>query len=155
MSTRSNIIVEDDWSRIQLYRHYDGHPKVVLEDLKQVVDRRLVWPFPRFEANEFAAGIVACWKTGDGNIRIDGNPSGWGELHGDIEYLYVIGPPDYDTGRPILTVYKSNGNHPSREDWLFVGHVGDVYVKGQGVEEDSLLDRKADAEEREAKRETS
>jgi hypothetical protein len=76
MSTRCNLIVEDSYDRIQLYRHWDGYPDGeggVLAALEQAIP--YAWPFPRFEASDFAAAIVRAWKTeGGGNIYIDGSP---------------------------------------------------------------------------------
>lgn len=92
MSTRCNIIVEDGRSRIQIYRHSDGYPNSqhgVLATLEEVFE--YAWTLPRFEADDFAAAIIAAWKQpGGGNIRIDGNPEGDELLHSDIEYLYTI-----------------------------------------------------------------
>src|SRR6266436_8888976 len=73
MSTRSNIIVEDQYGRVQVYRHYDGYPEGVIPELIKSLE--FAWPLPRFEADDFAAAIVRAWKDeGGGNIRIDGNP---------------------------------------------------------------------------------
>jgi hypothetical protein len=76
MSTRCNLIVEDSYDRIQLYRHCGGYPDGaggVLAALEQAIP--FAWPLPRFEASDFAAAIVRAWKTeGGGNIYIDGSP---------------------------------------------------------------------------------
>lgn len=89
MSTRSNIIVEDQYGRVQVYRHYDGYPEGVIPELIKALE--FAWPLPRFEADDFAAAIVRAWKDeGGGNIRIDGNPKAFELVHGDTEYVYVI-----------------------------------------------------------------
>ena len=114
MSTRSNIIVEDEYSRIQLYRHWDGYPEGVLADLELAVP--YAWQFPRFEAQDFAAAIVRAWKgQGGGNIYIDGSPKGWEMIHGDVEWVYIIKPKrkpktkrgvfDSSLGEPLVEVF--------------------------------------------------
>lgn len=100
MSTRANLIINDEHDTIQLYRHSDGYPEGkygVLEELKKALP--FAWPTPRMEATDFAAAIVRAWKESGGNIHIDGiaelditgRPRG-GTLHGDIDYFYVITP---------------------------------------------------------------
>lgn len=117
MSTRSNVIVEDGFNRIQLYRHCDGYPGSeagVLATLELALP--YTWPFPRFEAADFSAAIVRAWKDqGGGNIYIDGSVKGWERVHGDTEWVYVIKPRkkakirhgfiDSRTGEPIVEVY--------------------------------------------------
>lgn len=94
MSTRCNLIVDDGYKRIQLYRHWDGYPQGgggVLASLKYALP--YAWPLPRFEADDFSAALVRAWKQpGGGNIYIDGSPKGWELIHGDTEWVYVIRP---------------------------------------------------------------
>jgi len=103
MSTRSNIIIEDGYHRIQLYRHSDGYPDSphgVLATLKEATS--YAWPLPRFEASDFAAAIVAAWKSGGGNIYIDGSPKAWEMVHGDTEWVYIV---KSDGAEPLVEVY--------------------------------------------------
>ena len=103
MSTRCNIIIQDEMERIQLYRHSDGYPDTeygVLETLKDALP--LAWELPRMEASDFAAAIVAAWKNHGGNIYIDGIYRGKQHLHADIEYLYTI-EPDKKAGKWKVT----------------------------------------------------
>jgi hypothetical protein len=103
MATRCNVIVEDEYSRIQIYLHWDGYPKAVIADISQALG--YAWPLPRFEASEFAAAIVRAWKDiGGGNIDIDGSPKGFELVHGDIEWLYVISF-DEIKGEPVINIY--------------------------------------------------
>jgi hypothetical protein len=103
MATRSNIIVEDAYSRIQIYRHWDGYPEAVIPQLIQALP--FAWPLPRFEADDFAAAIVRAWKEeGGGHIRIDGNPKGFELVHADTEYVYVV-KFDHRKGEPFVEVY--------------------------------------------------
>jgi hypothetical protein len=117
MATRCNLIVEDSYDRIQLYRHWDGYPGRaggVLATLEQAIP--YAWPLPRFEASDFAAAIVRAWKTeGGGNVYVDGSPKAWELIHGDTEWVYVIKPKkqarakqgveDTDAGEPLVEVY--------------------------------------------------
>ena len=87
MSTRSNIIIDDGYDRIQIYRHWDGYPNGewgVLGTLKEALP--YAFEFPDFRAKEFASAIVRGWKAKEGNIYIDGSPDGWEMVHGDIEW---------------------------------------------------------------------
>ena len=103
MSTRSNIIVQDEYNRIQVYRHYDGYPEGVMPELIKALE--FAWPLPRFEADDFAAAIVRAWKDeGGGHIRIDGNPKAFEMVHGDTEYVYVI-KFDKKRGEPYVEIY--------------------------------------------------
>ena len=94
MSTRCNLIIEDAFDRIQLYRHGDGYPNGscgVLATLEQALP--YAWPIPRFEANDFAAATIRAWKNkGGGYVYIDGSPRGWEMIHEDVEWVYVIRP---------------------------------------------------------------
>lgn len=94
MSTRCNVIVEDRYDRIQLYRHSDGYPEGphgVVETLKEAIP--FAWSLPRFEASDFSAAIVRAWKKYGGHIYIDGSTSPskpWALVHGDAEWVYIV-----------------------------------------------------------------
>ena len=103
MSTRSNLIVQDQYDRIQLYRHFDGYPDTsagVLATLPEAL--KFAWPLPRFEAQEFATAIIRAWKQEGGNIYIDGNPKAWEMIHNDVEWVYLIRK---DNEEPVVEVY--------------------------------------------------
>lgn len=85
MSTRCTISVIDSEDGFTIYRHSDGDPQAVLPDLYKALDH--AWPFPRFEADEFAAAIVAAMKRGPGGIRLV--PGGHGEV-GDSQFQYTV-----------------------------------------------------------------
>lgn len=134
MSTRSNIIVVDEWNAIQLYRHSDGYPDGVIPDLKRALP--IAWELPRMEADDFSAAIVAAWKdNGGGNIYIDGsadpnnlvNPT---LLHGDIEYLYII-KPDKEAGKWAVECHEIhipyNDKEKLEDKIIFTGHIGDDF----------------------------
>ncbi len=87
MSTRSSITVRDESGAFSLYRHSDGYPDTkhgVIATLAQALP--LAWPAPRFEADDFAAAIVAAWKHAGGNIRL----SEGHESHADTAFHYEI-----------------------------------------------------------------
>lgn len=105
MSTRCNIIVKDDQSAIQIYRQWDGYPESVISTMLRVL--KFAWPLPRFQVSDFSAAIVAAWKSAGGNIYIDGTPNGFKDLHPDVDYVYVISPPDAEIGDkyPPIEIY--------------------------------------------------
>ena len=89
MGTRSVITVIDDHNTFHVYRHWDGNPESVIGDLPLALE--YAWPLPRYEAMDFAAAIVAAWKTkGGGSIYLT---SGW-KAHGDLEYRYEVRQKD-------------------------------------------------------------
>ena len=90
MSTRCVITVIGGAGTFHIYRHSDGYPDTpygVIADLQKVIDGDFVWNLPRFEADEFAAGIIATLKNdGGGGYRFSKGP----KYHGDLEYVYVV-----------------------------------------------------------------
>ena len=90
MSTRCTITVRDERGgrdAYSLYRHSDGYPDTqhgVVATLSNALP--LAWPMPRFEADDFAAAIVAAWKYAGGNIRLTAGR----DAHGDTEFHYEI-----------------------------------------------------------------
>ena len=88
MSTRACYVFRDTHASHIVYKHHDGYPNAAIEFIAKA--RALAWPFPRFEADEFAASFVAANKERAGDIRLVGNGD-WRTLaSSDIEYLYVI-----------------------------------------------------------------
>ena len=74
--TRANVIVKKGDRELIFYRHYDGYPEGLGEDLKQCFV-----PDPTYTLFNI---IEYC------NLEITDS------IHGDIEYLYTI---DLDKGR--------------------------------------------------------
>ncbi len=110
MSTRSNIIIKDNYNTIQLYRHCDGYPEGIIPDLALALE--FAWELPRFDATDFAAAVVRAWKDkGGGNIYIDGSPKAFEMIHGDSEYVYVI-KFDQEKNEPFVEIYDWH------EHWL-------------------------------------
>lgn len=103
MSTRCTITVRDERGgrdAYSLYRHCDGYPDTqhgVIATLSKALP--LAWPMPRFEADDFAAAIVAAWKDSCGNIRLTAGR----DAHGDTEYHYEVFPA---RGAVMVQVYE-------------------------------------------------
>lgn len=130
MSTRCNIIIKDDFETIQLYRHLDGYPdgeSGVLAELPQALF--FAWPLPRMEAADFAAAIVRAWKTGGGNISIDGIPEEATSLylHGDIAYLYEI-EPDKKAGKWKVECYKIGWDYVNNKKTIILIYEGHIVL---------------------------
>lgn len=120
MSTRALITVKDQSGEYHIYRHSDGYPDStcgVIADIERVINSRLVWPLPRFEADEFAAGIPALLKESGGGYRLSGGP----ESHGDIEFWYVVTCPGAslfaagDKKVPVIVNWQGHGKRGSQE----------------------------------------
>ncbi len=134
MATRCTLTIRDRPGANQsysVYRHNDGYPDTqhgVLETLKLVLS--YAWPLPRFEADDFAAAIIAAWKrpayrpsptTPDyiaqgGNIRITAGR----DEHNDTEYHYEITPTP--KGRIRVMCYERH----SSDEWTPRGRI--VYL---------------------------
>lgn len=105
MSTRATLTVRDAKNGTEaysVYRHSDGYPDTehgVFATLPLALS--YAWSLPRFEADDFAAAIIAAWKqparysypgaryvTQGGNIRYTTGR----DTHGDTAYHYDIWP---------------------------------------------------------------
>lgn len=103
MSTRCNIVISDQYSKIILYRHSDGYPDCVGVDLKDFV-KGYTDGSMRDDAMQSAGWLIIRGHVeyADGNPTLKPNPKdrfgGWkvgayeptSNIHGDIEYLYEI-----------------------------------------------------------------
>ena len=88
MSTRACYVFRDTYSTHVVYKHMDGYPDGAIEWIAKA--RALAWPFPRFEADEFAASFIAANKDRPGDVRTVGQGD-WRELApSDIEYVYIV-----------------------------------------------------------------
>ena len=107
MSTRANIIIKDEYSKLIFYRHSDGYPECAGEDLKQFVDG-YTKDLMRTNAMQSAGWLIL---RGNKEYEAGSEPtkegfSGWkvgayeptNAIHGDIEYLYTI-----DLAKRVLT----------------------------------------------------
>ena len=110
MSTRCTITVQDAIGSYTLYRHSDGYPESehgVLASLASVLP--LAWPLPRFEADEFAASIIAAWKKIPGGIRMVAAGRDLG-----VEYHYVIRPANVP-GTLEVQVFSVDGDEDGND----------------------------------------
>lgn len=87
MATRSNVIVKNAETKVQLYHHHDSYPEGVGRELQEEFFKSLSEDVAK--KNDFlsspskAAEMLNEFSTA---YEIEGEI--W--LHGDIEYLYVI-----------------------------------------------------------------
>jgi hypothetical protein len=128
----------ESWEKpIQLYRHCDGYPDSehgVLATLKEAI--HFCWQFPRFEASDFSAAIIRAWKKeGGGNIYIDGVADGDKYLHVDIEWLYVIRPPQGESIKPRVEVWRPHSYPHGSPVWT--GLLGEPWEKEEEKEEEN------------------
>jgi hypothetical protein len=70
MSTQAVITFKDQHGEYSIFRHWDGYPSGVIPDLDALFKSNFVWPLPRFEADEAAAGMIAMFKRDPGNYRL-------------------------------------------------------------------------------------
>ncbi len=92
MGTRATYTVKDGLSeQYHVFIHWDGYPKGAIDYINSALP--FAWELPRFEADEFAAALVAGAKT----ILCGGACQGGGVrlMHTqfdacDVEYRYVI-----------------------------------------------------------------
>ena len=61
MGTRAIYIFEDENEEVWAYKHYDNYPRGAANFIEEA--KAYAWPFPRFEADEFAAAFVAANKN--------------------------------------------------------------------------------------------
>jgi hypothetical protein len=98
-----------------VYRHQDGYPDSehgVLATLAQALS--YAWPLPRFEADDFAAAIIAAWKKpGGGYIRM----SEGRDAHDDTEWHYDI-YPDPQKHRICVLTYEATKRLCSDRVWV-------------------------------------
>jgi len=102
MSTRANIIIKDEYSKLYFYRHSDGYPKGAMPTLSKFLD--LVKTGKIRDNVGQASGwliILGHEEYLDGNKPLEPKIGGgirWkvgaieptGNIHGDIEFLYII-----------------------------------------------------------------
>jgi hypothetical protein len=89
MSTRAVYTFKDsnfgELRQHHVYKHHDGYPEGAISFIKEAI--KLAWPFPRFEASEFAAAFIAANKTkGGGSVYCTHSYVD----HYDLDYRYEI-----------------------------------------------------------------
>jgi len=87
MSTRATLTVTDREDSFDIYRHHDGYPHSphgVIHDIDEA--RKLAWPWPRFQADDYAAALIATMKKGAGSVYLTKKAAD----HADRVYHYDI-----------------------------------------------------------------
>jgi hypothetical protein len=115
MSTRSNIIIKDDYNSLYFYRHSDGYPECTLDDLKEFskgYNKHL-----RNSATQSAGWLIIHGHTDfkaqnylDYNWKV-GSYEPTNSLHSDIEYFYII-----DLVRMVISAYEYDYNKENSLD---------------------------------------
>src|SRR5207248_7587502 len=85
MSTRCQIEFRSGDVRRTVYRHSDGYPTAVIPDLLAF----LAWS-NRHGDMEYESANFLYWSKRDGSEQVGLGICGNDELHGDIEYYYVV-----------------------------------------------------------------
>ena len=106
MGTRAVITFFDDElpGKFAIYQHWDGNPETVINDLRNV---RHCWPWPRWEADEFAAAYIATYKQGSGNLRI----STGARNHDDLSYSYEVRQVENEGECALEVIVKDGEGH--------------------------------------------
>ena len=120
MGTHAIVTFKDIDSEHSVFKHFDGYPSELLEDIKRA--KKYAWPLPRFEANEFAAAFVVALKletvktvdnAGHGNdygggVRLVGP----GEIEDwAIDYKYLV---ECINGQLVVEYMEETEKHGSR-----------------------------------------
>ena len=88
MSTRCQIEFKRGDTRRTVYRHWDGYPDAVLPDLLEF----LAWSTRGGDVEYESANFIFWSKRGmeERNVQLGFGICANDELHGDIEYYYVV-----------------------------------------------------------------
>ena len=123
MSTRALYGFKDRIVTFWVFVHHDGYPEGAASKFKHTLESGKVWPLPRFEANEFAAGFVTANKLAEGDVRLSHGPT----THGDIEYVYIVRQEE-----KVLRIQAfNNGNSTDMADMFYSGTL-DGFIKEEG-----------------------
>ena len=116
MGTKAAIKFADAAGRYAIvYTQSDGGPKGIQRMLLRAIDEELVWRFPRFEADEFAAGFISANKKNEGGFRIMNTMSDlW------CDFVYVVNF-NSDLGEIGVTVGHCKGHDElDRPEYVFM-----------------------------------
>src|SRR5207248_10165528 len=94
MSTRCQIEFRSGDVRRTVYRHSDGYPTAVIPDLLAF----LAWS-NRHGDMEYESANFLYWSKRDGSEQVGLGICGNDELHGDIEYYYVVRSEERRVGK--------------------------------------------------------
>lgn len=86
MGTRSLFCTIDqhDGETYGFFKHWDGYPSNMLKMIAEAISARAVWQLPRFDPDEFAAGMAAHYKLEKKRATPAGQPMDCG---GDVRLL--------------------------------------------------------------------
>jgi hypothetical protein len=84
MGTRAVYTFKDAHDSFHVYKHFDNDPAGACDFIHKA--KKLAWPLPRFEADEFAASFIAANKDDAGGVRLTKSPT----HHFDLGYVYEI-----------------------------------------------------------------
>jgi len=116
MGTKAAIKFADEAGAYAIvYTQFDGDPKGIQRMLLRAIDEELVWRFPRFEADEFAAGFISANKKNEGGFRIMNTMSDlW------CDFVYVVNF-NSDLGEIGVTVGHCKGHDElDRPEYVFM-----------------------------------
>lgn len=130
MSTRAVYGFRDSGGIHHVYVHHDGYPSGAADKFKDTLGSRMVWPLPRFEADEFAAGFIAVNKQGSGSVRLTHGP----EHHGDMEYYYIVYQPTPE-GPLYVEAYDTPFDDFASKKLLFKGLLTEFIANASKIEE--------------------
>ncbi len=127
MSTRATITVADEHDSFDIYQHHDGYPDGPFGLVRHIaMARRLAWDFPRSEAADFSAAVIAVLKDRGGSTYLTKDA----EAHGDRSYHYRIEPVrENAVTRAQLTISRPSWEPNKSDVEIFAGSIQDAVAK--------------------------
>ncbi len=141
MSTRCQVKVQDARDAVTLYHHTDGYPEYMIPKMVEA------WQFGESDASDRdfkkgSAGRVASFLCAvDPGVF---EPEEGHELHGDIEYYYVLHVTSRGPLAWTVDIYQ-----PSRKTFMEIRSIRDLKKKVSGA---PLMDLYAEIAEQERKK---
>ena len=110
---------DDDGDECFVYKHYDNYPQLAVHFIEEA--KSMAWPFPRYEADEFAAAFVAANKNrAGGEVRlVSHHLRGEDEIlkeHHWCDYHYEI-HFDKDDQDLWVEIWQANYNKDGSTTW--------------------------------------
>lgn len=111
MSTRCQIEFKSGDRRRTVYRHWDGYPSAVIPDLLEF----LAWSTRRGDV-EYESANFLFWskrELDERNVQLGFGICANDELHGDVEYYYVV---EHIAGGAVVRAHsvERDGRAPGR-----------------------------------------
>jgi hypothetical protein len=110
MATRCNVMVSFEANRLMLYRHWDGYLAETGADLAQRLKAA------DFDALAFAKDLMFSKRGGEGFDKEQPQYELTGDLHGDIEYFYIV--RFCNNGKLRIFVAKRPSDYPELDRWV-------------------------------------